>query len=107
MNSLEAHIEWLLSEGVRTSQVDAALAELEPALVAADAKVARVRKAVADIPETAETLRAVRNAEATAARLRDLQAKLLVKQEKLVNDAQSWWAGLAQHIWIHGWQGCN
>jgi hypothetical protein len=24
MNSLEAHIEWLLSEGVRTSQVDAA-----------------------------------------------------------------------------------
>ncbi|MGC2398111.1 MAG: hypothetical protein WA579_19205 [Rhodomicrobium sp.] len=74
MNSLEAHIEWLLSEGVRTSQVDAALAELEPALVAADAKVARVRKAVADIPETAETLRAVRNAEATAARLRDLQA---------------------------------
>ena len=71
MNSLEAHIEWLLSEGVRTSQVDAALAELEPALVAADAKVARVRKAVADIPETFETRRAVQRAEDAAARLRE------------------------------------
>ena len=71
MNSLEAHIEWLLSEGVRTSQVDAALAELEPALAAADAKVARVRKAVADIPETFETRRAVQRAEDAAARLRE------------------------------------
>ena len=71
MNNLEAHIEWLLSEGVRTSQVDAALAELEPALAAADAKVARVRKAVADIPETFETRRAVQRAEDAAARLRE------------------------------------
>ena len=75
MSDIETRAQWALSTtGLQTSQVDAVLEEVEQALAAADAKVARVRKAVADIPETAETLRAVRNAEATAARLRDLQA---------------------------------
>ena len=49
--SIEARAQWILSTtGLRTSQVDAMLEEVEQALTAADAKLVRVRKAVADIP---------------------------------------------------------
>ena len=72
MSDLEARAQWILSEtGLRTSQVDAMLEEVEQALTTADAKLVRVRKAVADIPKTAKTLRAVQRAEDAAARLRE------------------------------------
>lgn len=68
MTDIETRARWILSEsGLRTSDVDSMLAEVETALAVADAKLVRVRKAVADIPKTAETLRAVQRAEDAAA----------------------------------------
>jgi hypothetical protein len=58
-----------------------------------------VRKGVSDIPMTSETLRALRKAEDAAVRLRELQAKLQKKQERLVADAQSWWSGFMNQVY--------
>ena len=72
LSDIEARAQRILSTtGLRTSQVDAMLAEVEQALTAADAKLVRVRKAVADIRKTAKTLRALQRAEDAAARLRE------------------------------------